>query len=122
MRACIVFNVYFDYGQFFKHIEEGEIDEEYGYKGALEVLNQHVKELVDKEELTILYKHRRCKIRLPIKEYECGILEESKERGPYWNAVEIWCEFNCNKDNFEWNKLTVGKHPDWFVPISKGIK
>lgn len=122
MRAAIVFNVFFDYGQFIKYIDEGEIDEEYGYKGAVEVLNRQVKELVDKEELTILYKHRRCAIRFPIKEYECGNLEDSKDRGPYWNMVEIWCEFDCDKNDFRWEKLMVGKHPDWFVPIGKCIK
>lgn len=122
MRAAICFNVFFDYGQFFKYIDEGEIDEEYGYKGAVEVLNQQVKELVDKEELTILYKHRRCAIRFPIKEYECGNIEYSNDKGTYWNAVEIWCEFNCDKKDFYWEKLTVGKHPSWFVPIGKCIK
>lgn len=122
MRAAIVFNIFFDYGQFIKYVDEGEIDEEYDYKGALEVLNQQVKELVDKEELTILYNHRRCKIRLPIKEYECGIIDESKERGPYWSQVEIWCESNHNVCDFYWEKLTVGKHPDWFVPVGKCIK
>lgn len=82
MKAAICFNIFFDYGQFIKYIDEGEIDEEYGYKGAVEVLNQQVKELVEKEELTILYKHRRCDIRFPIKEYECGNLEDSKDKGP----------------------------------------
>lgn len=122
MRAAIVFNVFFDYGQFIKYIDEGEIDEEYGYKGALEVLNQQVKELVDKEELTILYKHRRCAIRFPIKEYECGTLEMSKEQGPYWSRVELWCESDKDSHDFHWDKLTVGKHPDWFVPVGKCIK
>lgn len=123
VRACIVFDIYFDYGQYLKHIDEGEIDENYGYKGALEVLNQQVKQLVAEGQLTLLYRHKRGKIRFPIKEYECGILEYSKDKNePYWASVEIWAVFEKGRKAFDFEKLTVGKHPKWFVPVSKYVK
>ena len=123
MRAAVSFNVYFDYCQFFKEIEDGEIDEEYGYTGALEVLNQQVKKLINANKLTILYGGKRCKIRGNIKEYECGdIFDAFEPGGAHWNQVEIWCTLPGNPKKFDWDKLRVGVCPSWFEPIGKLFK
>lgn len=123
MRAAIVFNIYKDFTPYLKYFEDeyGDKvwDEDYGYKRALKVLNQLVQDLVEKEQLTILYKNRRCKIRTNIKGYECGnIFSPDEYDGPQWNGVEIWCEFPC-KGEFDSSKLVVGRCPEGFQPTGR---
>lgn len=122
-RASIVFSVKKDYFQYLRFNDEGEYNESYGYKGAIKALNEDIQELIDSNQLTILYKHRRMPIRGNIQIHECGqIYGPCDEGGERWDDVEVWCTLPCSRKEFDFEYLRVGLHPDWMVPINKYVR
>lgn len=111
MIAKIGFTVYQDYESYLKE------ENDYDYTEALNALNEHLKELVDKNELTFLYNGKRVKIILPL-DMRCvgNIFGEDGYDGPNWDGVEVPCEINIGSDKFDPSKLRVNKCPCYMDP------
>lgn len=111
MIAKIGFTVYQDYESYLKE------ENDYDYTEALNALNEHLKDLVDKNKLTFLYKGRRVKIILPL-DMSCvgNIFGEEDYEGPNWDAVDIPCEINIDPRDFDSSKLRVNKCPCYMDP------
>lgn len=117
MEAAITFNVYNDYTPYLRYFKDGELDEEFGYKKAIKILNRDVSELVNTGQLVITYDGKPVRIKLPIEENDCGnIFGPEDQDYPEWNDVQIWCNVPCKKGNFNWDKLIAKEYPDWFEP------
>ena len=111
MIAKIGFTVYQNYEQYLKE------ENDYDYTEALNALNEHLKDLVDKNELTFLYNGERVKIILPLSMRCVGnIFGDEGYDGPNWDGVDIPCEINISPDDFEPSKLRVNKCPCYMDP------
>ena len=111
MIAKISFTVYQNYEQYLKE------ENDYDYTEALNALNEHLKDLVDKDELTFLYNGERVKIILPLNMRCVGnIFGNEGYNGPNWEGVAIPCEINISPDDFEPSKLRVNKCPCYMDP------
>lgn len=111
MIAKIGFTVYQDYEQYLKE------ENDYDYTEALNALNEHLKDLVDKNELTFLYKGKKVKIILPLDMSNVGnIFGEEDYDGPNWDGVDIPCEINIDPRDFDSSKLRVNKCPCYMDP------
>lgn len=108
MKAKIDFNIYDSFLQYVISCTNG--DYELDYNLALEVLNKKMHKLIQQNKLTFLYKHRRVQIITPIKLYDTGNIFAD-----HWNNVGIWCDINCSPEQFDSNKLEIGRCPDNFI-------
>lgn len=111
MIAKIGFTVYDDFEQYLKE------ENDYEYNVALNVLNENLKHLVNKNKLSFTYKGKKVKILLPIEMYDTGnIFGKDDDEVPNWDGVDIPCEVDCDPSEFDSHKLRVSKCPDNFEP------
>ena len=113
MVAKIDFTIYQNFEKYLKE------ENDYDYTEALNALNEQLKDLVEKNKITFLYKGRRVKIILPL-DMSCvgNIFGEDDWEGPNWDGVSIPCEINCDPSEFDSGKLRVSKCPSGFDPVS----
>lgn len=111
MVAKIDFTIYQNFEKYLKE------ENDYDYTEALNALNEQLKDLVEKNKITFLYKGRRVKIILPL-DMSCvgNIFGEDDWEGPNWDGVSIPCEINISPDDFEPSKLRVNKCPCYMDP------
>lgn len=111
MIAKIGFTVYQNFEKYLKE------ENDYDYTEALNALNEQLKDLVEKNKITFLYKGRRVKIILPL-DMRCvgNIFGKEDYDGPNWDAVDIPCEINIDPSDFDSSKLKVNKLPYYMVP------
>lgn len=111
MIAKISFTVYQDYDKYLKEEDDYEYDE------ALAELNKHIKELVDKNELTFTYDGKKVHPILPLTLSDVGnIFDEYDYDGPNWDGVDIACEIDIDPSEFNASKFKVNKYPYYFDP------
>jgi hypothetical protein len=111
MIAKISFTVYQNYEQYISE------ENDYEYDKALEVLNEELKDLVEKGILAYKYGGKPVEIKLPITMSEVGnIFGEEDYDGPNWDGVDIPCEINIDPRDFDSSKLKVVKRPYYMDP------
>ena len=114
MKAAISFTIYKDFNQFII-MENNKFPD---YSKALEILNDIVKELIDKKELVFQYGKKPVGIIFPISLDDCGnIFSKEDYMGECWNGVDIWCNIpNVKPEKFDSDKLLVKRCPSYFSP------
>lgn len=109
MKAKIEFSIYGNFLQYVITFTNGNYELDYNL--ALEVLNKKIHKLIQQNKLTFLYKRRRVQIITPIELYDTGNIFADQ-----WESVGIWCDINCSSEQFDSQKLKIGKCPDNFIP------